>query len=143
MNATLKASQWFTAVAALSVSGCLVPHEKMIRTVDRSAPMENAYLWRQVKQNPAAYVPKSLPPGAPTGPKHGKWIVDPQDQVSFFVPATVCGNLSPGVWEGEAMKSTNRYSLQEQRRKNVHTGLMRWPVEAVVNAVAAYGSAAR
>jgi len=139
MNIKLNIAQLLAAAAALFAGGCLVAHQEMIKTIDRSVPMENSRLWRQVKSAPAAYVPRALPAGARTGPGQGKWIEDPQDHVSFFVPRAECGHLSPGIWEGEAMKATNRYSLEGQKLKNTKTLLVRWPFEAMGNALVAYG----
>jgi len=128
----------FAAALAFSTSGCQVPHQEISRTIDRPKPMENAELWRQVAHNPAKYVPRQLAAGSPTGPAQGKWIVDPQDHVAFFVPGSTCGGLSPGVWEGEALKATNPYSKKGQTLRNVRTMILRWPLEAVGNALLAY-----
>ena len=85
-------------------------------------------------------MPRSWP-AQQTGPTHGKWLTDVQDATAYFVPATNCGGVTPGVWEGEARKHLNLYPLAEQKKRNTATVLVGWPLEAVGWTVLAFGSA--
>jgi hypothetical protein len=135
-------TQLFAAAATLTAVSCSTFDGGLVKTIDRSKPLENARYWRQVKREPAAFVPVMMARGAPTSPGHGKWITDPQDQTAYFVPNKDCGGLAPGVWEGEARKVTNRMSRDEQIRHNMGIVLIDWPLEATARVVAAYSVAA-
>src|SRR5687767_10782739 len=104
MNAILFATRLLPAVVAFTAAGCWTPGNRVVKSIDRSQQLENAELWRQVKREPAMFVPKAMPAGASTGPSRGKWINDPQDATAYFVPNEACGGLTPAVWEGEALK---------------------------------------
>jgi hypothetical protein len=100
-----------------------------VQSLDRSRPLENSDLWRRVDDQPLRYVPHAWPQGAATTAQRGDWIKDPQDGAEYFVPKQECGGRPPGVWRGEAVKSTNRYTREEQRRRNAATVLIGWPLE--------------
>jgi hypothetical protein len=121
--------QLIAATAAAMVISCSSTDVGVVRSIDRSKPLENARYWRQVNREPASFVPAMMARGAPTGSSHGRWVTDPQDQTRYFVPNYECGGIPPGAWEGEARKVTNRWTREEQRRHNVKTMLVDGPVE--------------
>src|SRR5687767_6925857 len=87
-------------VLALGSASCSTPGTGAKNAAGSGRPRENADLWRQVKNDPAAYVPRAWPKMVAAEPGRGKWIVDARDATAYFVPNTPCGGLTPGVWEG-------------------------------------------
>ena len=133
-------------VLALAATSCSTPNAGAAKVLKPGRLPENANLWRQVKSQPAAYVPRAWPGTTLAGPANGKWIVDARNATAYFVPNKPCGGLTPGVWEGEARKVTHRYTRGEEMRRNAAT-VMAWPARAALGTllwtpvVAGYGVA--
>ncbi len=117
---------------ALTAVGCSTPGSGARKAATAARPPENADLWRQVKNDPPAWVPRAWPKSMPAAPPLGKWIVDARDATSYFVPNTTCGGLTPGVWEGEALKITHRYTEGEEFRRKASALLIGVPAKAVL-----------
>ena len=130
---------------AFTAVGCSTPGTGAKNPAAPARPPENADLWRQVKNDPPAYVPRAWPKSVPAEPPRGKWMVDARDATSYFVPNTPCGGLTPGVWEGEAIKGIHRYTEGEELRRKTSAVFVGVPARAVLGTLlwtpvaAAYG----
>lgn len=117
---------------ALTAAGCATPGSGANNAAGPARRPENADLWRQVKNDPPAWVPRAWPKSVPAEPPRGKWLVDARDATSYFVPNTPCGGQTPGVWKGEALKGIRLDTEAEELRRKATAVLFEWPAKAAL-----------
>lgn len=88
------AAHLLVLVLAFAAVGCSTSGTGAKNAAGAGQPRENADLWRKVKNDPAAYVPRAWPKTVPAELARGKWIVDARDATSGGVSP---GSISPSV----------------------------------------------